>query len=123
MEKDDWIGRARSVGGEFQAELRARFGDHPLVGEIRGDGLIAGVELVANKSTKEAFDPADGVGRRLHLLAKAEGLITRAMVDTMAFSPPLVITRDEIGMIFERFETALGKLEAELRADGTWSGA
>jgi len=120
MENDDWIGRAQTLGADFQKEMRSRFADHPLVGEVRGDGLIAGVELVANKETKTPFDAADGVGRRLHLLAKDEGLITRAMVDTMAFSPPLVITPNEIGMIFERFEVALGKLAVELRADGTW---
>ncbi len=120
MDKDDWLGRARELGAEFQAEMRSRYADHPLVGEVRGDGLIAGVELVADKATKTPFEPAQGVGRRLHLLAKAEGLITRAMVDTMAFSPPLVITREEIALIFERFERALGNLERELRAEGTW---
>jgi len=122
MEKDDWVGRAQTLGGEFQTELRRRYGDHPLVGNIRGDGLIAGVELMADKDTKTPFDPAAGVGPRLHLLAKAEGLVTRAMVDTMAFSPPMVITREEIEMIFERFDRALEKLVRELRADGTWKG-
>lgn len=123
MEKDDWVGRARTLGAEFQAEMRERFVDHPLVGEVRGDGLICGIELVADKAKKTPFSPSEGVGVRLHKLAKAEGLITRAMVDTMAFSPPLVITREEIALIFERFERALGNLEKELRADGTWPKA
>jgi L-2,4-diaminobutyrate transaminase len=117
MEKDGWADRAKTLGGEFQAELRNRFANHPLVGEIRGEGLIAGVELVANKENKTPFAPTDGVGARLHQLAKKEGLITRAIADTMAFSPPLVITREEIELVLDRFMSAFDKLEQELRSE------
>jgi 4-aminobutyrate--pyruvate transaminase len=69
---------------------------HPLVGEVRGKGLLAGVELVANKDTKKAFDPKYGVGKYCADKAEEHGLIIRAIGDTIAFCPPLIITESEI---------------------------
>src|SRR5208282_1496147 len=56
-EQDDLLSHVRSVAPRMQAGLR-RFADHPLVGEVRGIGLIGAIELVADKSTKASFDPA-----------------------------------------------------------------
>ena len=76
----------------LQASLR-RFADHPLVGEVRGVGLIAAVELVADKASKAKFDPPGKVGLYLFERAHEHGLIIRAMQDSIAFCPPLIITR------------------------------
>jgi len=116
----DIVGQVREVGPHFQAELRRRFADHPLVGEVRGVGLIAGVELVEDKGARRNFAPSRKVGARLVRHAERHGLICRAMVlDTIGFAPPLIITHAEIDEMLARFGRALDDLAAELEDEGT----
>ncbi len=111
----DIVGKVREVGPYFQAQLRERFADHPLVGEVRGVGLIAGVELVEDKEARRNFAPARKIGPRLVKHAEEHGLICRAMVfDTIGFSPPLIISRAEIDELLDRFGRALDDLAAVL---------
>ena len=111
----DIVGKVREVGPYFQAQLRERFADHPLVGEVRGVGLIAGVELVEDKEARRNFAPARKIGPRLVKHAEEHGLICRAMVlDTIGFSPPLIISRAEIDELLDRFGRALDDLAAEV---------
>ena len=91
----DILGHVRKVAPILQNGL-AELSDHPLVGEIRGIGLLGGVELVKNKRTKEAFNPNDGVGGILATRSQANGLISRAMGDSLALAPPLIIKADQI---------------------------
>ncbi|HMA72217.1 MAG TPA: aminotransferase [Xanthobacteraceae bacterium] len=87
-----------------------RLGKHPLVGEARGLGLIGGIELVADKRTKRAFDPKIGVGARCVAAAQAEGLIVRAIAsDTISLCPPLIISAQELDLLFERLGRALDR--------------
>jgi 4-aminobutyrate--pyruvate transaminase len=93
----------------FQARLRA-LDQHPLVGEARGTGLIAGVELVADKDTKRSFEPSKGVAAQCVRFAEAEGLIVRSVIgDTLTICPPLVITSAEIDALFDRLTRALDR--------------
>lgn len=121
MSRDELFDKAADTGAYLQASLRGSFAEHPLVGEVRGVGLIAGVELVANKETREAFDPGQLVGRRLsdHLLRL--GLVSRAMRDTLAFSPPLILEKADVDEIVGIFREGLTLLSRELEAEGTWS--
>jgi 4-aminobutyrate--pyruvate transaminase len=91
---------------------------HPLVGEVRGKGLLAGVELVANKDTKKAFDPKYGVGKYCADRAEGHGLIIRAIGDTIAFCPPLIITESEITLMISRFNAALDDTLMMVRKSG-----
>ncbi|MEI8395258.1 MAG: aspartate aminotransferase family protein [Rhodospirillaceae bacterium] len=100
------LDHVRRVAPHFQASLR-RLADHPLVGEVRGVGLIAGVELVADKASKTSFPAAAAMGAHVQNLAAEHGLITRAMGDTLAFAPPLIITEPEIDELVARFTRAL----------------
>ena len=93
IEKEGLIDNAATIGAYFQERLRSELAPHPLVGEVRGVGLVAGVELVASKAEKRPFDPENKVGRRLSRLALEDGVIVRAIRDTLAFSPPLVIEK------------------------------
>jgi 4-aminobutyrate--pyruvate transaminase len=114
----DIVGHVREVGAHFQAELRRRFQEHPLVGEVRGIGLIAAVELVEDKAARRNFAPARKVGAKFVKLAEQHGLISRAMVlDSIGFSPPLVITRAEIDEMLDRFGRALDDLAVQLRRE------
>ena len=107
-EERDIVTHVRRVGPKLQDRLR-RLVDHPLVGEVRGLGLVAGVELVKNKETKESFNPGDGVGTYLCARAQEHGAIVRAIGDTIAFSPPLIISEDEIDEMLGCFERALSE--------------
>jgi 4-aminobutyrate--pyruvate transaminase len=79
-----------------------------MIGEVRGIGLVAAVELVRNKIDKGSFPPALGVAAHLARRAEAHGLIIRPLPgDIIAFSPPLIITEAEIGQLLERFALAL----------------
>lgn len=106
MEEMDLFAHAAKVGAVLQARLR-EYADHPLVGEVRGEGLIAAVELVRNREPREAFDPAQGVGAYCADACADEGLIVRAMGDAIAFSPPLVITEDQVDEVITKFAIGL----------------
>lgn len=107
-----------AVGAVLQNELRRRFANHPLVGEIRGAGLIAAVELVKDKATHANFDPSLKVGGRLGKLCEQNGVIVRTMSgDSLAFSPPLVITADEINEMLDAISKSLDELTVQLRRE------
>ena len=116
-EERDIVGHVRRVAPRLQDGLR-RLADHPLVGEVRGIGLVAAVELVKDKATKESFDPAGAVGIYLSKQAQKHGLIVRALGDTIAFSPPLIMTGEEIDEMLARFGKALDDTEAWVRKEG-----
>lgn len=107
--RDRIVEKARDKAPHFQkrvAELR----DHPLVGEARGIGLIAGLELVADKATKRQYDPKEGVAARAIGFAQQEGLILRSLLgDRIAICPPLIISPEEIDMLFDRLTRALDR--------------
>jgi 4-aminobutyrate--pyruvate transaminase len=107
-----------SVGPHMQAELRRRFADHPLVGEVRGIGLIAAVELVADKASHRNFDPKLKLGSRLTSLCEENGVIGRAVMnDSLCFSPPLVISKQEIDEMLNRVSKSLDELAVQLRRE------
>ena len=109
FEERDLVGAARKLAPQFQARLRS-FADHPLVGEARGIGLIGALEFVADKTTKAPVEPAGSLGGKLAELCHEEGLIIRAIGDTIAFCPPLIITSAQIDDLFDRFGRALKRL-------------
>ena len=113
-EERDIIGHVQKVAPRLQNGLRQRFAGHPLVGEIRGLGLVAGVELVADKTTKAPFEPSQGAGNILTAEINKHGLILRQIGDTQAFAPPLVITEAEIDEMLDRFGKALDDTAARL---------
>jgi 4-aminobutyrate---pyruvate transaminase len=116
-EREKIYDRAAALGPRFQQCLQT-FADHPLVGDARGVGMIGACELVADKSTRAPFDPADKVGLYCLSRCQAHGLIIRAMGDIMAFCPPLIVSDDEVGEIFERFGRALDETHAWVVREG-----
>jgi 4-aminobutyrate---pyruvate transaminase len=116
-EEDDILSHVRRVAPRMQAWLR-RFADHPMVGEARGIGLVGAIELVADKSTKAPFHAAAGVGPFLIKRAQHHRLILRALGDSIAFCPPLIINEPEIDLMFEKFNLALDETVAMVRERG-----
>jgi 4-aminobutyrate--pyruvate transaminase len=114
-EERDILAHVRAVAPRLQQGLQ-RFADHPLVGEVRGVGLIAAVELIADKASKTPFDPKQGVGALFAARAQEHGLIIRAMADAIALCPPLVITADEIDEMLRRFAETLDEITSMLQS-------
>ncbi len=111
IEERDLVANAKRSGDLMQAALRD-LADHPLVGEVRGVGLIAGVELVADKATKKPFDPVGSAGTEFYRRAHANGLVVRAIGDTVALCPPLIITEAQVGDMMRRFVQSLEEVTA-----------
>lgn len=109
-EERDIVARVRAVAPHFQRGLR-RFAGSPLVGEVRGIGLVGAVQLVREKSAHTPFEPKQRVGLHLIERAQAHGLITRSMADAVAFAPPLIISEAEIDEMLDAFGRALQDTE------------
>ena len=105
------------VAPHFQARLR-RTGEHPLIGEARGLGMLGGLEIVKNKETGEPFDASHMVAAFAARHAEDAGVITRGIGDTLAFSPPLVIDEDHIDRLFGIVEKALDETSAMVEREG-----
>ena len=110
-EERDIVGHVRAVSPRLLDGLRA-FAGHPLVGEVRGIGLIAAVELVADKATKAPFDPLGKVGAFFTARAQAHGVIFRNLGDTIACCPPMIISEAEIDEVLRAFGKALDETAA-----------
>jgi L-2,4-diaminobutyrate transaminase len=123
VEREDLPGNAARTGEHFQQGLREVFADHPLVGEVRGVGLMAALEFVADKGKKRRFDPALKVGPRISAAALEGGLIARAMPhgDILGLAPPLVLTPAEADEIITIAKRAVDKVADELGRERLWT--
>ena len=119
---EDLVGNAARVGPYLQERLRAALGKHPLVGDVRGVGLIAGVELVADQATRQLFAPALKVGPRVAQRCMEDGLIVRALPGghVIALSPPLCITRAQVDQVVDGLARAIDHVSDELTREGAW---
>jgi 4-aminobutyrate--pyruvate transaminase len=109
--ESDIAARVRRLAPQFQDGLRA-LAASPIVGEVRGVGLIAAVELVKDKASKAQFPAAAAVGAHFAERAHAHGLIVRPLGDSVALCPPLVIEPGEIDEMLARFTQALRDTES-----------
>lgn len=116
-QKRDILGRVRSLAPRF-AERIARLEGHPLVGNGRAKGLVGGVELVADKATKRPFDPKKGVAAQAVAFLQQRGAILRAIGDTVAICPPMIISVEEMDELFDRLEGALDDCEGWVAKEG-----
>ncbi|MCD6034833.1 MAG: putative aminotransferase [Rickettsiales bacterium] len=102
-------------GAAFRKALESAFGSHPYVGDIRGRGLFLGVEIVADKATKEAFDPSLKINAKLKTEAMNQGLMCYPMGGTIdgqtgdhvMFAPPFIINASHVEEIAQKFGKAL----------------
>lgn len=108
-EERDIVGHVQDVAPIFLDGLAA-LRDHRLVGDVRGVGLIAGVELMADKATRTPFPASAGMGVKVQTACERHGLIVRAIGDRIAFTPPLILTHDEARELCRRFGAALDEV-------------
>lgn len=122
--RDGLLENVLRMGERLDAALRERLGQHPHVGDIRGRGLFRGVELVADRESKAAFDPKFKLHARLKREAMARGLmiyptggtIDGEQGDHVLLAPPFIVTSDVIDTIADRLSEALDAALTSARA-------
>lgn len=117
IEDNNLVENAARVGEHLQAGLRA-LNDHPLVGEVRGIGLIGAIELVTDKKTRTGLGRPGDLGAMASKALLSNGVITRNLGDAIAFCPPLVISEDEVGNLLSIVGSTLDQMQKELQRGG-----
>ena len=113
IEERGLVAHAAEMGQRLQSGLKALAG-HRLVGEVRGVGLIAAIELVVDKAARKGLDPVGKLGTLVNGLMQKNGVISRNMGDALAFCPPLIVSAAEIDMILGALALSLDEAAAEL---------
>ena len=108
----DVVTHVRAMGARLKAGLRAIAAGSAIVGDVRGEGLMIGLELVADPASRTAFAPQLKIGARFDAAALENGLIIRAMGDTIGFCPPLIIDAAGVDEILDLTARTLGAVEA-----------
>lgn len=106
---DGIVANAQARGVQLKARLQELQSRFPVLGDIRGEGLIVGVEFVRDPATRASFPEAARFGLRIREAARRRGLLLRASHWMIAFGPPLIVSAAEIDMIMDIFEAALAE--------------
>jgi 4-aminobutyrate--pyruvate transaminase len=113
-EERDIAGHVARMAPLMQGHLQS-FKDHPLVGEVRGVGMIGALELVENKAERRNFAPSRTIAAKTVEAMQRHGVIGRAMInDSLAFSPPLIINEGELDQVFAAVRLALDEVASSL---------
>ncbi|MGN6771853.1 MAG: aspartate aminotransferase family protein [Rhizobiaceae bacterium] len=115
IRRDNLLENVRSMGAHLSRRLNERFGNHHHVGDIRGRGLFQAIELVADRGSKEPFDPARKLHARIKREAMARGLMVYPMGGTIdgrlgdhvLIAPPFIVTKRDVDTIVERLGEAV----------------
>ena len=114
IEDESLVDNSAEVGSYFLDRLEELQEEHPIIGEVRGKGLMLGMELVKDRATREAFPPDVKFGERLTGYLRAEGLILRPLGNVLSITPPLCIERQDVDTITVGLDSALGAVEQDL---------
>ena len=118
MEAENVVGHVRDIAGPALQKGWLALAEHPLVGEARMVGLVGALELVPAKPDRRRFANEGEIGTLCRDLSFRNGLVMRAVRDSMIISPPLVITEDEIGLLLDKVKQTLDDTHAELKRRG-----
>jgi len=113
-EEIDIVGHVQRVGPQLLTGLH-RLAEHPMVGHVDGVGLIAGIELVTDKTSRHPIPAAANLGTIVDRIARKHGLVVRVIANRLTFSPPLIITSAEIDELLVRLNRTLDETFVELR--------
>ncbi len=113
-EERDLVGNARRVGARLQERL-GELASHELVGEVRGVGLIAAIELVGDKAAKAPRGEVGALGGLVNDFLRQNGVITRNMGDALAFCPPLIITESQVDTLVDKVRLSLDAAAAQVK--------
>jgi L-2,4-diaminobutyrate transaminase len=120
LERDGIVEHVRTLGTTLRDSLAEAVADLPIIGEVRGTGMLAAIEFVADPASKTRFDAAHKVGARASAACLNNGLIARAMPhgDILGFAPPLITTREDIDEIAGIVSKSVSQLCNELNKAG-----
>jgi len=118
IERDGLVDKVAVQGEKLRAALRDRLADHPLVGEIRGVGLVGAIELSADKRSRAFFPEEADVGMRCRNHCFRNDFVMRAVRDTMIFAPPFIIDDEQIAEFVARAAHAIDLTLAEVKDAG-----
>ncbi len=119
IEDENLVRNAAEVGAYLKAQLETLKADHPIVGDVRGIGLMCAVELVSDRRTKEPFAPEMEVDSKVREKLRSRGLLLGASEGVIAIGPPLVITRADVDEIVHAIDLALWEIEGEMGIAGS----
>jgi len=116
IENEHLVDNAALVGTYFHQQLQQRFAKDSFVAEVRGVGMIAAVQLVKDKNQRTFFDKETKISAKVAQQCYENGLIARPLpsLDSMAFSPPLICTNNDIDNIIDRFEASVRKVISQV---------
>jgi putrescine---pyruvate transaminase len=110
IEREKLVPRVKNeIGPYLQRRLRETFAEHPIVGEVRCVGLLAAVELVRDKKERKFFADPGAIGTHCRNYCFNDGLICRAIRDTMVLAPPLIIRESEVDEIVAKLKSAIDR--------------
>jgi adenosylmethionine-8-amino-7-oxononanoate aminotransferase len=121
MEREGIMEHVRDIGPYFQQRLR-ELEDIPLVGEVRGEGLMACVECVVDRETKEPMMLDYEIGKRIDAHCQENGLLVRPLINMCVMSPPLIITRPQIDEMIGILRRGVEQTMEDLHREGLWKG-
>jgi adenosylmethionine-8-amino-7-oxononanoate aminotransferase len=118
IDRKGLLARVKPLGDALEARLEARFGNHPFVGDIRGRGLFIGMEIVADRMTKEPFDPALATNGQIKARAMEEGLMCYPMGGTIdgrrgdhiVLAPPYIVEESQLDEIVDKLSAAFDRV-------------
>jgi len=113
--EDGIIDRCRGEIAPFFQERIRKLADHPMVGEVRGVGMLAGVELVKDKANRARWDDDSTAGYLTRDACIRNGVVSRAIGDTMVLAPPLVTEPEDLDRMVTRLTKSIDEVHAELR--------
>ncbi len=111
VEQEDLPGNAKDVGAYFLGCLQEMQVRHRNIGDVRGMGLMIGIELVADKETKQQFDLSERFGARIWERCVEKGVLMRNLADTFIISPPLTLKKEHVDMMVGVFDQAISAVE------------
>jgi L-2,4-diaminobutyrate transaminase len=120
IEREGLVANARDVGAYLQQQLHATFAEHPLVGEVRGVGMLGALEFVADRDRRQPLDARLKVGARVYKAGRERGLLGRAMPhgDILGLAPPLMLQRGDVDRVVEVAREAVDAVTDELAREG-----
>lgn len=119
--ENEVLAHARQVAPYFQARLKT-LEELPLVGEVRGVGLMACVDCVADRDSNNPLELDNAVGKRIDRHCHELGLLVRPLINMCVMSPPLIITREQIDAMVAILREGISRTMDDLRSEGLWNG-
>ena len=112
--EQDLVGHARAMGERMRERLEAMKATYPMIGDVRGAGLLQGMEFVADRETREPYAADVKPGKRVERSARDRGLILRTATEYVAFSPPLISTPADIDAMCDILDASLAEVQESL---------